>query len=138
MALLAALAACSPAAGDDRVELVIINRATEALLVAVENARCLDGEAALDGRTILIERPRLSARLRVDKANACAEVAPALEVGLSHLGGGEIGRLALAWDGDSRVTPTATAIAAYNACVSVAREDGPDGPRLTVHFALCP
>lgn len=137
MALFAVVAACSPAAGDDRVELVIVNRASEALLVTVEGMRCLDGAGALDGRTILIERPRLSVRLRVEKAGACAETAPALEVSLRHLGGGEIGRLALAWNGDRRAVPTATAEAAYNACVAVGREDGPDGPRLTADFAPC-
>ena len=114
-AVLAILVACSPAGGDDRVELVIVNRATEALLVAVEDARCLDGTAALDGRTILIELPRLSTRLRVAKAGPCAGTAPALAVALRHLAGGEIGHLALSWDGDGRVFPAATAAAAYNA-----------------------
>lgn len=137
IALLAVLAACSPAGGDDRVELVIVNRATEALLVAVEDARCLDGAAALDGRTILIERPRLSTRLRVAADGACAGTAPALEIALRHLGGGEIGRLTLSWDGNGRTVPAATAAAAYNACVSVAREDGPEGPRLIADFAPC-
>jgi hypothetical protein len=137
MALLAVLAACSPAGRDDRVELVIVNRATEALLVAIEDARCLDGAAALDGRTILIERPHLSTRLRVDDAGACAGTAPALEIVRRHLGGGEIGRIALVWDGNGRADPTADAEATYNACVSVAREDGPDGPRLIADFAPC-
>jgi hypothetical protein len=135
--LLAALAACAPADRDDRVELVIVNRATEALLVAVDDARCLDGAATLDGRTILIERPRLSARLRIDNAGSCATTVPALEIGLNHLAGGEIGHLALAWDDDGRVVPAATAEVAYNACAAITREEGPDGPRLIVDFAPC-
>ena len=137
--LLAVLAACSPAAGDDRVELVIVNRATEAVLLSVDRARCLDPAAiaTLDGRTILIERPRLSVGLRVDRSGACAAAAAALDISLRHLGGGKIGHLALAWDDDDRLTSAATAEAAYNAYVSVARDEGPSGPRLTVAFTPC-
>lgn len=138
LALAAGLAACDGAAADDPVRLVIVNDVTEALIVAVETERCLDGADALDGAVILIEKPRRAAELRVDRTGDCADAAPALDLALGHLAGGVLGRITLEWDGDGRLVPAAEGSRENNACASVDRAEDEDGrPVITIRFARC-
>ncbi len=121
----------------DRIIVEILNHATEAILTVVETARCVDNAAALDGRTVLIERPRLGATLTVDRSGACATAGTVLDVALYHLAGGEIGRVEVAVAENGALAPSATAGRGYNACVEVTRAPTESGLRLTFDFAPC-
>lgn len=121
----------------DRITLVIFNQATEAAHLAVEESRCLDGAAAFGGRVVLIERPRVSAILRIMTDGACAGGRSArLRISLTDLAGGIVGTLALE-GADPDIVFFAEGAKQANVCADTGRAGPAAAPVFTVRFRPC-
>ena len=121
----------------DRIRLVIFNRATEGVHLVVQESRCLDGSAVFNGRLVLIERPRISASLRLMTDGECAAAGSVrLRISLIDFVGGTVGTLAL--DGsDAGIVLSAVGEKRVNACAQTARTGPASAPVFTARFRPC-
>lgn len=137
--LLAGLGVASGAAlADERVRLMIINQATEAAHLTVEEAQCAEGSDVLEGRTVLIELPRAAAELRLLGQGACAASEARLRIVLTDLVGGTIGAVTLRRaPGVQAAEIAAEGVAAVGSCVQTRQERLGGRLVLTAWFRPC-
>lgn len=129
-------ASVSHAQPAERLTLVIFNQATEAVHVNVEEARCLEGADALDGRIVLIELPRAAASLKIVTEDECAAEQPVrLHITLTDLAGGNVGTIAL--DGSAENVTLVAESAKGFICTQTNRAGPASAPVFTARFRPC-
>jgi len=131
-------AGVSHAQSSERLTLVIFNQVTEAVHVYVQKARFLEGTKALDGRVVLIERPRTAASFRVLSEGECAaDPAVRLHITLTDLAGGTIGTVALEGTVEDMTLSAHSAMQSF-VCTQVERSGPASAPVFTARFQICP